>query len=532
MRHVRNLAMGILFPLCIGILIGRGLISSALTNAGMVALVKAGLCKKGDLTCHTNYLRLEENQAQGERARRWLETALTWQPNSLDIRLHLAEVYFGLGLRHQAADMAAVLASYPAGRSPLVDSGVSRHYEHYLLNAEQMATEGRWTEAVQNFRIGLAWGGNQTLPIDILDFNNALANLYMEQAQANPATARMLYLTGKYLFRSGNWPAALSWLEQAAAIKGTGKLTPEDAGRVQTYTGQILEGQGDLAGASKAYEQAIADSPNLREGYVYLIHLLLVEGETSSADRIRTRLATLGPGTILGRQAINFQVPDPVTLPDGWTLEGYDLDEETLESGGPIEMLLWWQKPGNTIMEGEAWTQAGSYWLERRTVTNLFPNAGFEWGTRQDGIPLGLNREFYGAAAGSLEVRSVLRNDLNTLALFANNDVQNPNVAVVSFPIQVDPAGYYLMAGWLWDEERSANIGRDCSWKGGAAPYYIAYGDLEPHRPFSTWVHIADLNVAFPGKQPVDSCNVILVNYRSEKKAIWDDILWVPISSP
>ncbi len=60
---------------------------------------------------------------------------------------------------------------------------------------------------------------------------------------------------------------------------------------------------------------------------------------------MEAQLAALGPGTILGRQAINYQVLTPVTLPDGWTLVGYDLDEESLESGGPLEILLWWQKP-------------------------------------------------------------------------------------------------------------------------------------------------------------------------------------------
>lgn len=60
----------------------------------------------------------------------------------------------------------------------------------------------------------------------------------------------------------------------------------------------------------------------------------------------------------------------PGALPDSWTLEGYDLDIGNLESGGPIEILL----------------------------TIMFPNDGFEWGTRRDVILLEHNRALYSAA--------------------------------------------------------------------------------------------------------------------------------------
>ncbi len=165
-------------------------------------------------------------------------------------------------------------------------------------------------------------------------------------------------------------------------------------------------------------------------------------------------------------------------------------------------------------------------------MTNMFPNAGFEWGTRGDGIPLGQKAELYGAAPGSLQVRKVSRNGLDTLALASNNSPENPQIALEGFFLVVDPNMYYLMAGWLWDEAGFANIGRNCVWEGGGMPYYIAY-DFEPRRPRSTWVHVADLNVTFPGHQPTYDCEVLLININKTKStALWDDILWIPLLSP
>ena len=67
---------------------------------------------------------------------------------------------------------------------------------------------------------------------------------------------------------------------------------------------------------------------------------------------------------------------------------GYDIDEELLQQVKGLELLLWWQRDGEIPAVGD-WTRVGDYRILRQQVTNLFPNAGFEWGVDEDGIPMG-----------------------------------------------------------------------------------------------------------------------------------------------
>jgi tetratricopeptide (TPR) repeat protein len=531
-RHILYPAWMLLFILGAGFLLRGPLINSALTNASMLLLVKISACKPVGLLCYP-YQRLEGKAAQGNQAKLWLEEALKWQPDSKTIRLHLMEVLSGLGFHNEAAKLSVPLTSFPAGRSFLLPIGLPQDYNYYLITGQQMAMAGNWPEAVKDYRLGLAWGWDQTSPSDLQGFYFALAGFYKEQASADPAAVRNDYLTGKYLFLGGYKAEALSWLEQAIAKVGVGGLSPEEMGRAYIDIGQIFEAQGNLAEARLALEQAVNEAPHLREAYVHLIQLLYTQGETLTAGQMETQLAALGPGTILGRQAINYQVLTPVALPDGWTLVGYDLDEESLESGGPLEILLWWQKPDNVNVEGKAWTQAGPYWLEWRTVTNMYPNAGFEWGTRSDGLPLGQKEGLYGTAS-RLEVKQVLRDGMDTHVLFANNNAQVTRVALESYLNQIDDTKYYLMAGWIWNEDRNGQIGRSCIWKVetnyyGNTYYYIGN---DPHEPTNNWVHIADLNIAVPDQISGNNCSILLMNYGTKSRAAWDDILWIPISSP
>ena len=85
---------------------------------------------------------------------------------------------------------------------------------------------------------------------------------------------------------------------------------------------------------------------------------------------------------------------------------GYDVDEELLEQVKGLELLLWWRTDGE-IPAGDQWMQVGEYWIQRQVVTNLFPNAGFEWGVNEGGIPLGLDRELYGAPEENYYVETI-----------------------------------------------------------------------------------------------------------------------------
>ncbi len=158
MRRIFNLAWLPLFILGVGFLFRGSLISSALTNASMVVLLKQSSCDQVERICYPSKLP-EGDKTRIARAQQWLEAAQKWQPNSNTIRLHLVEVLYGLGFRNDAAKLSLPLDTYPAGRSFLVPIGLLQDYKYYLLTAQQMSMAGNWPEAVKDFRMGLAWGG-------------------------------------------------------------------------------------------------------------------------------------------------------------------------------------------------------------------------------------------------------------------------------------------------------------------------------------------------------------------------------------
>ena len=469
-------------------------------------------------------------------AKTWFEQALRWQPDSAITRLHLAGIYFSLGWRVKAVQTAYPLETYPPGRSPLVSAGqASGRYEHYLFLAEQLMLAKKWPEAVQNFRLGLAFGYDQSLPIDLQLFYQALSQDYLQQFKVSPNNPRLAFLVGKYKY-FGNMPDARQWFEQALEMGRGNASYATEMGQSLLYLGQLEEAASNTTQAQAFYQDAIAIAPGLREAHVRLLINLREQNKNQAAAQVEKQLLKLGPTYLLGRQSADasYQIPAPGAFPGDWTLVGYDLDQEQLENGGPLDIRLWWISPASNFQPSakRQWLRVGEYWVEQRQVYNLYPNAGFEWGTDPTGIPLGQAGSVYQSSPDSLRVIITKRDGQETHVLAAFNDEQNPSVGLASYPTPVDPANYYLMAGWLWDTSRAANIGRNCGWQDGGGPYYIAYETQEPFRPLKTWVHVADLNILFPGEQPNGGCETLLIHYMNQEQAMWDDILWVEIEKP
>lgn len=511
---------------------GSEIVSALWANTGLLALLKTLPCDLDNYMCQSPYayppMLWEGNEVALRQAKNRLETALAYNPESPAIRLHLAEIYFAQGERWNSVDVFPVETNNMSV-SPLLQEG---RYEYHLTRARQLMQAERWEEAVHEFQLGLGWGGELTLPIDHRDFFLAVARMHREHTTVDRANIRSMYLAGKYLARAGHWAEALPLLNRAIN-SASDALMPEERGWAYTHLGRVLQQQGKTLAAREAFMEAIAYAPDLREPQIRLLKLLRDTGAIQIAQSIEAQLVKQGPGFILGQQGEGYEVGNPTTLPNGWTLVGYDVDGESLETGAPIELLLWWSTESSTRTENQTWTRIGGYWVEQRQVINLFPNAGFEWGVREDGIPLGHDRELYGATPGSLRVELFSRDGRETNVLMADNNPQAERVSLISRKIQVDPDSYYLMAGWLQDQDKhsQANIGRNCMGEqfrpGG--PYYIAYRTAL--RPLQTWIHIGDLATPFPDEIP-DICEVLVINYQNDGRAIWDNILWVRLGLP
>ena len=503
--------------------------SYAATNFGLVSLLKAHACDPDWFVCRAfpapyPLAAFAGNQGVLQKARDWFEVALKLQPGSDALRLHLAETAFAQGDRQKAVQYLAEIKTIDPARSPLMQD---QRYEARIVNARQEAAQGDWQAAVRDFRLGLAWGDERTLPVDEQDYFRALAEVEKANFTKNRADIDAIYRAGRYLAQAGDWQAAVSYLERSEIML---RLPPRQAAWALTTLGRFNEAQGDVRSAIASYQYAILMDPALRQPALRLLPLLKVFGADMTADQIEQSLVHNGPTYRIGAQGEFYQYFVPITVLDGWTLIGYDLDEEMLEQAKSLEIYLWWQSDGKRP-KGEGWTKVGDYWVQRQVVKNLFPNAGFEWGANENGIPLGHDHEFYNAPVGSLVVETKNRAGLVTQVAAANNSPSVHHVALVSRKIPVDLNSQYLMGGWIWDQGGSATIGRSCNGQGPdpISPYYL-FGYQQ--QPLQTWVHYAYVSEPFPGFNS-EACEALLMNdANSESPAFWDNVLWVRIQNP
>jgi hypothetical protein len=523
-RRARLLSWGLvaLFVLGFG-LASRKAAASWLVNAGLVSLLKAPACDLGWFVCQRlpeiyPLMLWEGSQPILERVQGWLEQSLDMRQDSPSTLMRLAEVKFSLQARGEAAELARRAAPLDASQSPLLQAD---RYEARLIQAHQKTAEQAWEDAVYHYRLGLSWGDERVLEQDQADYLRALAAFYQAQTNPDQPDETKMYWIGRLLAEAGEGQAAEIWLDQ---LVGQNSLPVSQQARLQETLGRLAEQKDDQAAALTAYQKAVELDPGLRSAGIRLLGHLRQAGKLEQADELELSLSQSGPAYYLGEQGDGYLVQEVVSLAGGWTLEGYNLDEEMLEQAHFLDLWLWWKKEGEAP-QGEEWIRVGDWWVEMQRVTNLFPNAGFEWGVDERGVPLGHDREFYRAPEGSLYVTTQGKDEKQTNVLVTHNTPEINHVALASRMMVVDPNAKYLMAGLIWDSIGLSTIGRGCKGQGFSAPspYYIAV--YVPDRPLNEWVNHAELSEPHPGLTP-ELCESLVMNDDSANKpAYWDNIL-------
>jgi tetratricopeptide (TPR) repeat protein len=514
-----------------GLAQGSTLFNRGIVNVGLTDLAKATSCDPEWFDCKHAADRSLSPPAprqlnQLTRALALLESAERWSPSAIT-RLHLATVRFLAGDRQSALSLLSQAASYPPGRSPLLSEG---RYEYYLTRARAAMQSEKWMGAINDFHKAMVLEPDRILPVDDRDLYIALAAEQTQEAEADASNARAAYLAGKYLIQAGAWSEGLDLLRKTRIEDNSGQLPATELTMAELYSARALRETRDVSAAQAALEKAIRRSPELRLPYIDLLELLRKTGNSTHARDVEQRLATLGPKFRLGQFGSDFSLDQPTVLPNGWRLVGYEVDEQLLEWTTWVDLVLWWEAPAG-VQPGDAFLHVDGYWLQRQTVRNLFPNSGFEWGTDDRGIPLGHGREYYAAPKGSLGVETSDRNGEPTQVLWAQNNASVQHVALISEPFVVDASAYYLMAGWLRDEDQLAKLGRLCVEQrfGPDLSYYIE--SPEGGRPAGDWLHIANLAPAIPGGSPIN-CETFVSNSNSRGKSSWDNVLFVRLPTP
>jgi len=550
------LGLGGLFALVGSAVVAPSVGAAALANLARVELLKASACVPDGLACQPPLYpptTSTSNQEQIERAASWLRQAVEWSPDLTGAYRDLAVAEFALGRRAEATGWLAVLHQ----RGQTAGPGLEEGYAGRLMRARLAAEAGDWGQAVAHYRMGLILGAERAMAADEQEFLVALASFHRGEATSNPDQVRPAYLAGKYLVRAGDWSAGAHWLEQALQPRApSAGLGEADLAGAHISYGLALEGLGLVERAEAQYQAAIGVAPERAEGHLRLAELMHRSGRPLDA-RLLAALDEMQPRYVLGRQSEDASpgIAVPADLPGGWVLVGFDLDEEALAAGPPVDLVLWWEGPPAASPDGEGWVKAGARWVQRRHVTNLAPNAGFEWGIGPNGLPEGFIWEaysaagvpistwapHYGAPASPAHVAAVERIATTVVARSGRavtaaelrngpSGERSFRLGLVGIPVQVDSAAIYLQAGWIRDSGRRAHIGRLCA-TGPTTdePSYIVF--QHDDNPRGVWVHWSGAATPLPEKS-ANRCALFLLNYESEQPAQFADLLLARIPQP
>lgn len=530
MLKIKKLVTSGLFFFLLGGLafIGGRILAALYTNIGMVTLLKAEACDLNWYRCRGSpspypMILSEKNRDSLLGSKNILEKAWRLNPHSTAIPLHLAEIGFSLGNRDTSGALLNLLPEPEQRISPLL---IATRYEAQLEFARQAVERKDWFKAIKHFRLGLAWGDERTLLTDEADYFLALVEAEKSTLGEQPYDPQRLYRIGRYYAQAEERNAAFDYL---SALLSQGSLEKRQKARVNHLLGQLYEADGETESALTFYAYSIEQDPEFREGYYDLIRCLNQDGKRTEAAQYQEKLSNLGPSYYLGVEGENFQSHLPVAANEEWTLVGYEIDEEILEQAKTLTLLLWWIKKGDSPESGD-FIRVGKYWIQRQSVTNLYPNAGYEWGVDEKKLPLGFDREYYGAPKGTFQVVEEERNGRKTQVLIANNGAEVNMSGLITKEFLVKSGSFYLLGGWGENQDQQVNMMINC-WQEDQLPstnYYVSYRTFS--RPMGEWIHNADLAV-LSHKKDYAKCTVFAIN-QANLPAQWDNLFVFRISTP
>jgi tetratricopeptide (TPR) repeat protein len=256
------------------------------------------------------------------------EACLATQPGRVDVRSNLGAVFAGLGRYQDAIGqyLEALKSAPPDIAQRLRFNLALAYYKSFQIPAAavQLETLHAAQPADLNLAVLLAdcrlrMGEFQkavdtVAPLEAAHTEDSAVNyvlgmalirsgrvadgqIRVDRIMRRGESAEGRLLLGSALFAAGNYPAAVTELNRAAALN---PAVPS----LQSYLGQALLFTGDADGAVKAFRAELSANPNDYDANFQLASILARRGQTGESRTLLERAAQVRPGSVEARAAL------------------------------------------------------------------------------------------------------------------------------------------------------------------------------------------------------------------------------------
>lgn len=466
-----------------------------------------------------------------------LQAVLAIRPNDLAANYYAWRAALATGQTSEAESLYTQLqhqASLPQD-APL--------WEYTLPVLVELASGDIWSqEKIAAIGSHLAWtyrDANTGLQV--------LRALVDQSPQQSPLQSQWHYFLGNAYQRKGDLASAYTEYEKALVGSPYTALIYERLGSIvqqqamQTNDGQVSLFQQAAQWYSSAHEAKPDDLALFRQlvNVCSRLEELTQQNDGCHQAIFSQNVKSPGPASAAVMEnawlhAAATAVPEIVvnqSVEEGWTLEGYSVDEQRLVRNEPVDIVLFWQRPlakGRADQVGD-WFKTEGRWVQIiPQVQTLIVGGSFELGMGDGSLPIGLWFDMYQNPPATRKLVGTLRGEIGTAAVRLENTETFTETGYAIEALHVDSNALYLQSGWIRSSFGSGFIGiASYAPISGGTQRDVSY--LVGNYDIDSWQHFAGLQQAL-----VDAgiLHVWLLNSRAVGNVDFDNIWLVEIGRP
>jgi hypothetical protein len=318
----------------------------------------------------------------------------------------------------------------------------------YLRLARELAAAERWSESIAQYRLAQSLMGDRAAAV-FSEFQRVTAKWMQHELRVDKKNWMCLYRLARCQWWLGDWISARRSYELLLPI------VPQELIRqtlilaeAHDRIGQVAENAGELDLASRMYAQAWLEGHRTPDLYERLRGEFAADADSADIAWLEDGIKIWSPTNLLTNLGT---WPNP----GDWTFVGYEINQDDLEWGGPVEVTFYWRNDDcSRIPLGVGWMPIGDKWALTQDAVNLVPDGSCEWGFDSGFEPIYINPRPR-AGISIQKTDGVVNNFIRLPGASAWHDAFWGTDVVVRYL----PGDYYLQSGRLRGDRANLYLG-------------------------------------------------------------------------